>query len=251
MNRLHAVAAALLCSLCLLAGAQSVPPLATGSKIWVGRYQEIEDYLRTADCVKMESLKTNIIARCTFPPGGPVARMAWRALPPGVHRGFQESYKTEIAAYELDKLLKMDMVPPTVERQLNGNRGGAQLWVENIWDLQSDESPGDARRADWDMQLARMMMFDALIGNRDRNRANTLRDALWNLVLIDHGHAFGADTDLPSKLTRIDKDLWTKIEGLTHGQIDTTLQAWLSAEERNAILRRRDKLKAEIKALLR
>ena len=47
--------------------------------------------------------------------------MAWRSLPPGVYRGFRESYKAEIAAYELDKLLKMDMVPPSVERQLEGN----------------------------------------------------------------------------------------------------------------------------------
>ena len=56
--------------------------------------------------------------------------MAWRPLPPGLDRGFWQSYKSEIAAYELDKLLKMDMVPPTVERQLHGANGAAQLWVE-------------------------------------------------------------------------------------------------------------------------
>ena len=66
---------------------------------------------RTAECVSME-VRCQYRARCTLPPGGPVARMAWRPLPPGVHRGFRESYKTEIAAYELDKLLKLDMVPP-------------------------------------------------------------------------------------------------------------------------------------------
>ena len=48
--------------------------------------------------------------------------MAWRAVQPGVDRGFRENYKTEIAAYELDKLLKMDMVPPSVERQIQGNK---------------------------------------------------------------------------------------------------------------------------------
>ena len=97
------------------------------AKIWVGRNQEIEEYLRTAECVSMEELGKNRAARCTFRPGGPVARMAWRSLPPGTYRGFWESYKAEIAAYELDKLLRMDMVPPAVERQLQGNNGAAQL----------------------------------------------------------------------------------------------------------------------------
>jgi hypothetical protein len=251
MNRSHAVAAALLCFLWLLAGAQAVPPLATGSKIWVGRYQEIEDYLRTADCVKMEALSAKNLTRCIFRPGGPVVRMVWRALPPGVHRGFHESYKTEIAAYELDRLLHLDMVPPTVERQLDGNTGAAQLWVENVSDMQSDESPGDGRRADWDNQLARMMLFDALIGNRDRNKANTLRDGSWNLVLIDHGQAFGSDTKLYYKLTRIDKDLWAKIESLTPAQVDTALRDFVSDAERKAIFERREKIRAENKQLLR
>ena len=77
---------------------------------------------------------TQSLARCTLRPGGPVARMAWKTLAPGIYRGFFASYKNEIAAYELDKLLKLDMVPPTVERQLQGITGAAQLWVENVVD---------------------------------------------------------------------------------------------------------------------
>ena len=114
-------------SICLPAflGCQGQPACTQGlgAKIWVGRYQEIEEYLRTAECVSMEVLLLANVMRCTLRPGGPVARMAWRALPPGVHRGFCESYRAEIAAYELDKLLKMDMVPPSVERQIQGNKG--------------------------------------------------------------------------------------------------------------------------------
>ena len=121
-------------------------------------------------------------------PGGPVARMAWMTLPPGIHRGFFTSYKTEIAAYELDKLLKMDMVPPTVERQLQGNTrrchavGGERRWRGRA----TRRPPSEVNRTEWDKQLARMTMFDALIGNRDRNMANVLRDGAWNLILLDH-----------------------------------------------------------------
>ena len=38
-----------------------------------------------------------------------------------------------------------------------------------------------------------MTMFDNLIGNRDRNRRNMLRDTAWNLILIDQTRAFGVE----------------------------------------------------------
>jgi len=221
------------------------------AKIWVGRNQEIEEYLRTAECVSMEELGKNRAARCTFRPGGPVARMAWRSLPPGTYRGFWESYKAEIAAYELDKLLRMDMVPPAVERQLQGNNGAAQLWVENIFGVKADESPGEATRADWEDQLLRMTMFDDLIGNRDRNQGNILRDSGWNLILLDHSRAFGAGTELPRKLSRIDEGYWAKIESLTRHQLDAALHAWLGEAEIRAILDRRERMRTEIRSLPR
>ena len=42
---------------------------------------------------------------------------AWKPLRPGYSKGFMESYKAEIAAYKLDRMLDMHMVPPIVERQ--------------------------------------------------------------------------------------------------------------------------------------
>ena len=237
---------------CLSAFLGQGPPAANprpGAKIWVGRYQEIEEYLRTADCVSMEMLVPTRMGRCTLRPGGPVARMAWRPLPPGVHRGVKESYKAEIAAYELDKLLKLDMVPPSVERQLGGSRGAAQLWVEDVTDLSRDASPGGSDRAYWGSQVVRMRMFDNLIGNPDRNQGNILRDAAWNLILLDHSRAFGEGTDLPHKLGRIDEGFWAEIEALTPGKLEAALGAWLGRSEIKAILDRRDRMRAEIRSL--
>jgi hypothetical protein len=219
------------------------------AKIWVGHQQEIEEYLRTADCVTMEMIVPSVMGRCTLRPGGLVARMAWRPLPPGVHRGFRESYKAEIAAYELDKVLKLDMVPPSVERQLEGSRGAAQLWVEGVTDFRRDTSPGEADRAYWGKQVVQMRMFDNLIGNRDRNQGNVLHDAAWNLILLDHSRAFGEGTDLPQKLSRIDEGLWARIEALAPKTLDAALGAWLDHGEIKAILDRRDRMRAEIESL--
>ena len=221
------------------------------AKTWVGRHQEIEEALRTEECVSMEVFASTNLSRCTFRPGGPVARMAWRSPPPGPHRGFKESYKTEIAAYELDKLLKMDMVPPTVERQIQGKAGRAQLWVEKIVDA-TGPGPTDAEsRAHWDAQLTRMVMFDNLIGNQARNRGNMLRDDAWNLILLDHSRAFGLGAELFHKMPRIDDEYWAKIEALTRSQLDAALRAWLDPSEIDAILDRREAMRAEVKLLRR
>ena len=231
----------------VLAQGQS-PSGQQGAKTWIGRNQEIEEYLKTAECVSMRWFSPTSAAQCTLRPGGPVARMAWRPRPPGIYRGFKESYKTEIAAYELDKLLTMNMVPPTVERQLEGSVGAAQQWVESIVDATDPAVPAAEHRIQWDIQLARMTMFDRLIGNRERNRRNMLRDATWNLILIDHSRAFGVETQLQQKLSAVDDQLWAQIERLTRKQVDGALRRWLEPNEIDAMLERRDKMRAEIKS---
>ena len=252
MSRLQRVGVFLICPPMFL-GCQGQPALTQGlgAKIWVGRYQEIEEYLRTAECVSMYGSDPRKATRCTLRPGGPIARMAWRSLPPGIYRGFWESYKADIAAYELDKLLKMDMVPPSVGRSLQGVEGAAQLWVENIFGLEEGESPAESHRVHWENQLVRMAMFDNLIGNRDRNRGNIIRDAEWNVILLDHSRAFGASTELPFKMRRIDGAFWAKVESLTRPQLDAALRAWIGEEETQAILDRRERMRAEIKSLPR
>ena len=224
----------------------------TSAKIWVGRYQEIEDYLRTGECLTVEKLgsETSTAFRCVLRPGGPVARMAWKPLPPGIYRGFFSSYKTEIAAYELDRLLKLDMVPPTVERQLQGNTGAAILWVENIATWKGDAPPGEANRRDWDKQLARMAMFAGLTGDQDRNLANVLRDGDWNLILIDHTAAFRLATTIPRPLRRIDGDYWDRVLALTRQELDARLRPWLDENQITAILDRRERMKAEVARLI-
>lgn len=219
-------------------------PLGLGAKTWVGRHAEVEDYLRTAECVRVEDFGP-AVKRCTLPPGGLVARMVWKAVPPGIYRGFRESYKAEIAAYEVDKLLKLDMVPPTVEREFEGKKGAAIMWVENAagW---KETSPSGSGRAHWENQLVQMAMFDDLIGNKDRNRNNVLQDAAWNAILLDHVRAFSSSADLPYSLNRIDEDFWVRIERLTRNHLDAVLRTWLDESEIRAILDRREKMRVQV-----
>ncbi|MBI4521470.1 MAG: hypothetical protein HY701_11580 [Gemmatimonadetes bacterium] len=70
------------------------------------------------------------IRRGYFTPGGLAASAAVRNIRPGRRDGFWESYKSEIAAYRLDRLLELDMVPPTVERRYNRESVSVQLWAD-------------------------------------------------------------------------------------------------------------------------
>lgn len=241
----------------LIVGAQVGPGQPTapgtadaGSKSWVGRYAEIEEYLRTAECVTIDLQKSDpqgatTHVRCALRPGGPAGRLLWKSAPPGVHRGFRQSYKSEIAAYEVDKLLKMDMVAPAVERDFKGIPGAAVLWVERTAPY-NGEPPSGKDREQWDRQVARMVMFDRLIGNGSRNLNNMLRDGAGNLILIDHTRAFDVGAELPTERSEIDRDYWTRIEALTRAQLDAVLRPWLDEEQIAAILARRDRMRAAI-----
>jgi hypothetical protein len=75
---------------CVAAFLDQGPPAAQagpGAKIWVGRHQEIEEYLRTAECVSMEMIVPST-GRCTLrpgaSPGAPADRKDYRSVDGGV-----------------------------------------------------------------------------------------------------------------------------------------------------------------------
>jgi hypothetical protein len=243
---------------CALALTTLVAPALAGdngpcSKTWIGHEEQIETYLRTAEVERMEVVPIGVTKpkRMYFKPGGPVASAAWKPLAPGLHRGYWDSYKSEIAAYELDKLLGMQMVPPVVEREIDGDRGAVVMWVDGVrsWKINEPVRGPDAMA--WDRQVIGMKMFDQLIGNTDRNQGNLLYDAEYHLILIDHSRAFTRARDLRNivRPTRIDRELWTRMEALTSEQLDPLADVIGRAEAR-AILDRRDLMRRQIKSLV-
>src|SRR5262245_665472 len=78
-------------------------PQAVGSKIWIGRYDEFEQFLKTAKIARMEDVGTGVTRprHAFFEPNGLAAGAVVKNLPPGRQGAFYESYKAEIAAYKL------------------------------------------------------------------------------------------------------------------------------------------------------
>lgn len=233
-----------------VAGA-NVAAARTSARTWTGRTEEIENFLRTAPIERIAEVPIGVTKpkRAYFAAGGLVESAAWKILPPGRHNGFWDSYKSEMAAYELDKLLAMGMVPPAVERQYKGDTGALILWLSPVHPWKEMENK--PKPASWTRQAVDMKMFDNLIGNKDRNAGNFLIDDDWNLFLIDHSRAFISDKSLPWEMVHIDRALWQKMLALDEPTLTASLSKWVEKGEIRAILARRDKMAQVIDALVK
>jgi hypothetical protein len=146
------------------------------------------------------------------------------------------------------------MVPPTVERRIEGEFGAAVLWAsptKSFGELGSGIPAAPPRYLDaFSRQISRAKMYDNLIGNVDPNLGNWLVDPSWNLILIDHSRALTSDKKLVHQLIRVDEALWERMQALTEDQLKAALSAWLGKGEIRAILARRDKMADEIAKLV-
>jgi hypothetical protein len=237
-----------------------VPAAATNAKIWLDDPKSFEDYLKSAEVVDIQELKVGVTRprKAKLAPGGPFDAFAFKAIQPGRYEGFWESYKSEIAAYELDKLLGLGMVPPTVERRVKGDMGAAVMWVSptksfkelgGVPGQKGVAGPTGLQQVNWMRQLTKAKMFDDLIGNIDPNLGNWLVDPAWNLVLIDHTRAFTTTKDLYHQLTQVDPELWQKMKALDEAALTAAIGNWVGKGEIKAMLQRRDKMQQVIDKL--
>jgi hypothetical protein len=232
-----------------VAPASASPEQPSGSKIWLGRNAEFEEYLKTAAIDNIGDIPIGVTKpkRAFFAKGGLAGSAALKYLPSGIKSGYWEAYKSEVAAYKLDRILGLDMVPPTIERRVGSNLASLQLWVESCKHLQDTDQSKVSSAPRWVKQVLRQRAFDNLIANVDRNAGNLLVDAEWNLVLIDHSRAFASNT-MPflKQMTRIDREFYEKLKALDEETLMRELKPWvLTGGVVRDILKRRDKIVAQ------
>ena len=228
--------------------AAATAPATVGAKTWIGRYAEFEDYLRQAPIERQAELPVGVTKsdRVFFAPGGLAASATAKHLPMGRRGGFWEAHNSEIAAYELDRVLGLDMVPPTVERRVGTDLGSVQLWVEGCRVIKEVDQSACPNPTEWAKQVLRQKVFDNLIANIDRNAGNILVDGEWNIVLIDHSRAFASDKmPFEKQTTRIDRAFFEKLKALDEASVMKRVRPWLMSDgQARDILKRRDKIVA-------
>ena len=212
-------------------------------KVWVGRYAEFEECVRRSPVVRDQVTPVGVTRprRIYFKEGGLCGGALYSDQRTSRESGYLESYLSRIAAYEIDKLLGLDMVPPTVEREHGSTKGAAQLWVDNAVFRKELEGQRSPDLEGWNMQMRRWRVFDNFVADLDPNAGNQLvvRDPVWQLVLVDHSRAFSNVTRMVFDMERIDRPFYGRLKALDKATLDASI-GQLVLDGSRSLLRRRD-----------
>ena len=229
-----------------------------------------EEYLKTAEIIANEQLTSGAVTKpyvLTLKQGDITKKGLWKDIT-GRPQGYIDSWMYEVAAYEIDKLLGLNMVPPTVERRFQEKRGSLQIWVDDTKTLRklNEEKikPPSYKIFSNNRNLFLQRAFDNLVGNEDRHLDNYLLNTKdWRMFLIDHSRSFRSSGKFTKQLTytekhpegpmimkELPKALYEKIMGLTVEQIKGVVGEYLSDDEIKAVMIRKDLIIKEIEKLV-
>jgi len=155
----------------------------------------------------------------------------------------------DLAAYRLDRLLGLDMVPVTVAREVDGEKGSLQFLPAKTRteEYRTNSGGGSAAWCPLPDQWAAMYVFDALVYNPGRGPTNMLYNTEnWQLILNNNGETFGTKRGRPPYLAQTPLDLnsyWKQaLAGLDDETLETTFSDVLDKRRITALAKRRDRL---------
>ena len=160
---------------------------------------------------------------------------------------FVDSYKFNIAAYNLAELIGMDdMLPVYVERRWQGHLGSLSWWLP----VKMDEQDRVAKKINppdpesWNRQMYKVRVFDELIYDTDANLTNILIGPDWQIWRIDFTRAFRNEKNLraPNDLVMCERQLLERLKGLKADELAAKTKGYLTKEEVQGVMARRDKI---------
>jgi len=237
----------------------------------IARREEIEEFLLTAEIVQAEDIGEGITRpkRLYLRQGEMEMSGCWKDVQ-GEYLGNIEGWQYEIAAYRLDKLLNLNMIPPTVEREFEGKRGSFQCWVTTPYSLlqiMEEKIPMPttgpaAKRISRAKYLTRA--FDSLIANADRTQQNLRYTEDWRTILIDCSQCFRSGRKYTKNLVfgkkgikeqqlfkRLPRTFVENIRALDFEKINTAVGPYLTDKEIKAVLARKQLLLKEIADMIK
>jgi hypothetical protein len=219
--------------------------------------QQTEEFLLTAEITATQKLGEGITnpMKITLEKDGKSIYAIFKYFDTGNSRATlsknnSDRFQYEVAAYKLDRLMGINLVPVAVERSIGKQEGALQLWIDdliNYKEMQKDNIKYDGF-CNYSRQRQMMDVFDFLIHNEDRNQSNiAFSSSDWQLWFIDHTRSFRTSTRRPDLMRSADFTLTaefrTLLEALTMEDLKT-LSTWLTSKQIRAIFKRRDKLLA-------
>jgi hypothetical protein len=228
--------------------------------------EQIKQFLLTAKVVKSQRSKKGITNpwRLTLTDGTVTHDASFQAidehksamqLASGTELNFVDSYKYNIAAYQLAELLGIDdMLPVYVERKWSGNPGSLSWWLPVKMDeVERHKQKLTAPDVDaWNNQMYKIRVLDQLVYDNDPNLTNVLIGEDWKIWRVDFTRAFRRFNDLrnPEDLVRCDRQLFEKLKALDASELAGKTKGYLTKEEVKAVMARRDKIVAYFQKLI-
>jgi len=159
----------------------------------------------------------------------------------------RDSYKHEIAAFQLDLLLGLGIVPPCVERKIDSRTGSLCLWIESS--RPEDErrekglTPPDPEKFINDVREIRL--FQQLIADLDySNIRNLVVDDNFKVYKVDSSMAFYADPRLFRDLdsSHMSRRFLDALRSLERKPLDQMVGPWLKKPELKDLVKRRERI---------
>jgi hypothetical protein len=163
-----------------------------------------------------------------------------------------DSYKYELAAYQLNKVLGLSFVPPAVERTINNTVGSLQAFIENVI-RESDIKIKNFRPADpeaFDKEMADLKVFENLVYDRCDNEKDTLiQIETGKIYRVDFSEAFAPENGtIPGcEIVRCSRRLYQRLQEWDQDKVNILLTPYLNEEEIRAVHARRGSIIQMIK----
>jgi hypothetical protein len=236
------------------------PAIAQFSPEALKEMQGAEEFMKTARVAEYEQLGGRFAVtnpyKLTLEKNGRRHLALWKNAE-GIMGGHRENWQWEVAAYRMDKLLNLNMVPPTVERPFQNDDGSCQYWVTYWINLAEKEEKSISvprnKLVYWNRAVYLQRAFDNLIANVDRHMRNIFITKDWRMILIDHSRSFKTGKRYTRKLIYTEDspegnraiealpiEFFEKLKNLTYETLDKTMEYYLTDDEKQAVLTRRD-----------
>jgi hypothetical protein len=235
--------------------------------------EDLEKFLLSAVIVRAEPIGEGVTKpmKVYLKQGDVEHKAAWKNVS-GSPLGVPDEWRYEIAAYRMDKLLDLRMIPPTVERELGGHPGSLQLWAETARSLLDVMDKGIPIPPSVSELMVRnkylVRAFDSLIANDDRTQQNIRYTEDWRTILIDHSRSFRSSKDSFESLffgrhgtkkgddgrlflfKALPRAFFERLKSLTFESIQAATAGTLNEKEIRAVLARRDLLIKDIEEMI-
>jgi hypothetical protein len=158
-----------------------------------------------------------------------------------------DRYQYDPAAYHLDRMINLEMVPVAVIRDVEGKEGAVGAWIPAAIN-ERDRVEKEVEFTSYcnkDEQYRLRFVYDVLIYNDDRNLTNIVwTEKDFMLRFIDHSLAFQNVKKRPKQYRKIDLRvsdiLQRQLESLNIDNVSQTLSPYLHPKQIEAIIVRRD-----------